>query len=69
MRWLSLGVFVLVPVAVIVVFAVAGVLWVAIVSAGAWLLAGVTARQALIVGRPDWRMPEYRRSRRPGSRT
>ena len=58
-RWLSLGVFVLVPVAVIVVFAVAGVLWVALVSAGVWLLAGVTARQALTVGRPDWRMPEY----------
>jgi hypothetical protein len=59
MRWMSLGVFVLVPVAVIVVFAVAGVLWVAIVSAGVWLLAGVTARQALTVGRLDWRMPEY----------
>jgi diacylglycerol kinase family enzyme len=58
-RWLSLGVFVLVPVAVIVVFAVADVLWVATVSAGVWLLAGVTARQALTVGRPDWRMPEY----------
>ena len=69
-RWLSLGVFVLVPVAVIVVFAVAGVLWVALVSAeGVWLLAGVTARQALTMGRPDWRMAEYpRRSRRPGIR-
>ena len=46
-RWLSLGAFVLAPIAVIVVFAVADVLWVAIVSAGVWLLAGVTARRAL----------------------
>jgi diacylglycerol kinase family enzyme len=58
-RWLSLGLLVLVPIAVIVVFAVGGVLWVAIVSAGVWLLAGVTARQALTGDRPDWRMPEY----------
>ena len=58
-RWLSLGLFVLVPIAVIVVFAVGGVLWVAIVSAGVWLLAGVTARQALTGDLPDWRMPEY----------
>src|SRR5215469_8398104 len=58
-RWLSLGVFVLAPIAVIVVFAVAGVLWVAIVSAGVWLLASVTARQALTGDLPDWRMPEY----------
>src|SRR6201997_2324294 len=58
-RWLSLGVYVLVPIAVIVVFAVGGVLWVAIVSAGVWLLAAVTARLALTGDRPDWRMPEY----------
>ena len=59
MRWLSLGVLVLVPIAVIAIFAVGGVLWVAIVSAGVWLLAGVTARQALTGDRKDWRMPEY----------
>ena len=58
-RWLSLGLFVLVPIAVIVVFAVGGVLWVAIVSAGVWLLAGVTARRALTGDQPDWHMPEY----------
>jgi diacylglycerol kinase family enzyme len=58
-RWLSLGLLVLVPIAVIVVFAVGGVLWVAIVSAGVWLLAGVTARQALTGDLPDWRMSEY----------
>src|SRR5580704_17399811 len=58
-RWLSLGLFVLVPIAVIAVFAVGRVLWVAIVSAGVWLLAGVTARQALTGDLPDWRMPEY----------
>ena len=58
-RWLSLGVLVLAPIAVIAIFAVGGVLWVAIVSAGVWLLAGVTARQALTRGPEDWRMPEY----------
>src|ERR1700751_2973384 len=40
-RWLSLGVLVLVPIAVISIFAGGGVLWVAIVSAGVWLFAGV----------------------------
>src|SRR6201981_2092086 len=58
-RWLSLGVLVLVPIAVIAIFAFGGVLWVAIVSAGVWLLAGVTARQALTGDQKDWRMPEY----------
>ena len=58
-RWVSLVVFVLAPVAVIVVFAFRGVLWVAIASAAAWLLAGVVARVAL-TGKPaDWRMPEH----------
>jgi diacylglycerol kinase family enzyme len=59
LRWLSFAVFVLVPIAVIVDFALAGVLWAAIASAGVWLLAGVTARLALSGDRPDWRMPEY----------
>lgn len=58
-RWLSLGVFVVVPIAVIAVFAFHGVLWVAVASAGVWLLAGLTARRAMTVGQPDWRMPEY----------
>jgi diacylglycerol kinase family enzyme len=58
-RWLSLGILVLVPIAVIAIFAAGGVLWVAIVSAGVWLLAGVTARQALTRDQKDWRMPEY----------
>jgi len=58
-RWLSLGAFVLVPIAVIVIFAIGNVLWVAIVSAVAWLLAGTTARKALTSSRTDWRMPEY----------
>ncbi len=57
-RWLSLVVVVLAPVAVIVVFAFRGVLWVAIVSAAVWLLAGVTARGALAGDPVDWRMPE-----------
>ena len=58
-RWLALGLLVLAPIAVVVVFAFGRVLWVAIVSAGVWLLAGVTARQALTGDRPDWRMPEH----------
>ena len=59
LRWLSLAVFVLAPIAVIVVYAFRGVLWVAIASAAAWLLASMTARVAL-TGKPaDWRMPEH----------
>src|SRR5262245_19576564 len=60
LRWVSLAVAVLTPIAVIVVHALAGLLWVAILAAGLWLLAGVTARLALAVDRgTDWRMPEY----------
>jgi diacylglycerol kinase family enzyme len=59
LRWLSLAVFVLAPVAVIVVYALRDLLWVAIASAAAWLLASMTARQALTGSQPDWRMPEY----------
>jgi diacylglycerol kinase family enzyme len=58
-RWLSLAVFALAPVAVIVVFAFRGVLWVAIVAAAAWLLASMTARVALARDPMDWRMPEH----------
>ncbi len=58
-RWLSLAVFVLAPIAVIVVYAFRGVLWVAIASAAAWLLASMTARLALARDRTDWRMPEH----------
>ncbi len=58
-RWLSLAVFVLAPVAVIVVYAFRDLLWVAIASAAAWLLAGTTARLALAGDRTDWRMPEH----------
>ena len=58
-RWLSLAVFVLAPVAVIVVFAFRDLLWVAIASAAAWLLASITARVALAGDPADWRMPEH----------
>ena len=58
-RWVSLVVFVLAPVAVIVVFAFRGVLWVAIASAVVWFLASMVARVAL-TGKPaDGRMPEH----------
>ena len=58
-RWLSLAVFALAPIAVVIIFAFRGVLWVAIVSAAAWLLASITARVALARDPADWRMPEH----------
>ena len=58
-RWLSLAVFVLAPIAVIVVYAFRDLLWVAIASAAAWLLASMTARVALARDPVDWRMPEH----------
>jgi hypothetical protein len=57
-RWLSLGAFILAPIAVMIVFAFAQVLWVALVSAAVWLLAAMAARSA-VGNRADWRMPEY----------
>jgi diacylglycerol kinase family enzyme len=59
LRWLSLALFVAAPVAVIVVYALHSLLWVALVAAAGWLLAGATARTALARDRGDWRMPEY----------
>ena len=60
LRWVSLAVAVLTPIAVIVAHAFAGLLWIAILGAAVWLLAGVTARLALAGDRStDWRMPEY----------
>ena len=58
-RWLSLAVFVLAPIAVIVVYAFRDLLWVAVLSAAVWLLASMTARLALAGSQPDWRMPEH----------
>ena len=58
-RWLSLTVFILVPVAVIVVYAFEDLLWIAFVSAAIWLLASMTARLALTGKQADWRMPEH----------
>ena len=66
-RWLSAMVLVLSPAAVIAVFAFRGVLWVALASAAAWLLAGLAARAALAPQAADWRMPE-RRVDRPATR-
>ena len=59
LRWLSLAVFVLVPIVVIVVYAFRHLLWIALLSAGIWLLASMTARAALAGEQPDWRMPEH----------
>jgi diacylglycerol kinase family enzyme len=59
LRWLAVAVFVLAPVTVIVVYAFAGLLWLAAVSAAGWFLAFAVARAALAGDVPDWRMPEY----------
>ena len=59
LRWLSLAVFVLTPIAVIVIYAFQDLLWEAVVAAAAWLGAGVTARWALAGDVTDWRMPEH----------
>jgi diacylglycerol kinase family enzyme len=59
LRWLALAVFVLTPVAVMVVYAFSSLLWVAAVSAAAWLLAGISARAALAEDKSYWRMPEF----------
>jgi diacylglycerol kinase family enzyme len=64
-RWLSLVVFALSPITVIIVYAFAALLWVAILSAGLWLLAAVTARAALTAGQPDRRMTEHADRPRP----
>jgi len=57
-RWLSLAVFVVAPIAVIIVYAFRDLLWIAVLSAAVWLLASMTARLALAGNQPDWRMPE-----------
>ena len=58
-HWLSLVVFVLAPIAVIVVYAFRDLLGWRSRRPRAWLLATVTARRAL-AGKPtDWRMPEH----------
>ena len=57
-RWLSLAVFVVAPIAVILVYAFRDLLWIAILSAAIWLLASITARLALAGNQAAWRMPE-----------
>ena len=58
-RWLSLAVFIVVPIAVIVVYASRDLLWIAVLSAAVWLLASGTAQRALTGKQVDWRMPEH----------
>jgi diacylglycerol kinase family enzyme len=58
-RWLALALMFLSPAAAIAAFAVAGLLWIALVSAGAWLLAWLTGRAALTPDPACWRMPEH----------
>src|SRR5258708_4557433 len=59
-RWLALAVLVLSPLAVVAVYAFASLLWVALASAAAWLLATAAARAALAPAPADWQMPEHR---------
>jgi diacylglycerol kinase family enzyme len=56
-RWISLAVVVLSPAAALIAFALAGLLWVAAVSAAAWALAGLVARAALAPDPAAWAMP------------
>jgi diacylglycerol kinase family enzyme len=58
-RWTAFGLLVASPLAVIVVFAFARLLWVALASGAAWLLAGFSARAALAPDPAEWQMPEY----------
>ena len=59
LRWLALAAFFLAPAAVIVLGAYRHLLWVAIASAGLFVLASITARLALAGGGTSWRPPEY----------
>src|SRR5262249_57756717 len=56
-RWLALALVVLAPAAAIAAFAVAGLLWVALVSAAGWLLAWLTAKAALAPHPADCPLP------------
>jgi len=58
-RWTAFGLLVASPLAVIVVFAFARLLWVAVASGAAWLLSGLSARAALAPDPAQWQMPEY----------
>jgi diacylglycerol kinase family enzyme len=58
-RWMAFGLLVASPLAVIVVFAFARLLWVAVASGAAWLLSGFSARAALAPDPAESQMPEY----------
>ncbi len=58
-RWMAFALLVISPLAVIVAFAFARLLWVAVASGAAWLLAGFSARAALAPEPAEWQMPEY----------
>ena len=57
LRWLALAAVIGVPVAVIVVFVVAELLWVAVAAAGLWVAAVLAARIALRPDRSAWALP------------
>ncbi len=57
-RYLACGLFVLSPLAVITAFVFTRLLWVALASGAAWLLAALSARAALAPDPAEWQMPE-----------
>ena len=58
-RWLAFGLVVLIPIAILVVFAFNHLIWVALVSIGLILLAGGAARRALAAAPDAVGMPVY----------
>ena len=66
-RWLALAVVIVAPVAVLVIFALHGVLWVAVVAVALLALAAGAGRRAL--NPPRTRACPSARSRRPGTRS
>src|SRR5258708_23281160 len=58
-RWLSLAVFAAAPIAVVMIYAFAALLRVALASPGAWLLASLTARCALAGAPPGRQVSEH----------
>jgi len=56
-RWLALGLALVAPIVVLVLYIRAQLLWVVLVSIGFLLLAGVAGRAALTIGRTDPTMP------------
>ena len=66
LRWIALVLVVGAPVLILVAFALANLLWVAVVAVALMVLAAVTGKTALSTGGPDAAMPVARRHARDG---